>query len=200
MDPFVRAFIACRAMRAATRSWRRSPALKGAVFAACWLARSIGVFYARARFCIDGSTDEAERITRALENVPLATNKDEDGYPIADAAQEATKMTNSADLASCESADIQRRILELIEGASSIRFRDILLPGYGALGSVLGLGLSLLGFPNRDIALLLADDDWFPRISTALWEGLDRLVSGICVHRQSGFLFISVGIYSSEAH
>lgn len=29
-------------------------------------------------------------------------------------------MTNSADLASCESADIQRRILELIEGASSI--------------------------------------------------------------------------------
>lgn len=29
-------------------------------------------------------------------------------------------MTNSADLASCESADIQRRILELIEDASSI--------------------------------------------------------------------------------
>lgn len=29
-------------------------------------------------------------------------------------------MTNSADLASCESADIKRRILELIEDASSI--------------------------------------------------------------------------------
>ena len=40
---------------------------------------------------IDRSTDEAERITRALENVPatLAIEKDEDGYPIADAAQEA---------------------------------------------------------------------------------------------------------------
>ena len=37
------------------------------------------------------STLEAERITRALENVPatLAIEKDEDGYPIADAAQEA---------------------------------------------------------------------------------------------------------------
>ena len=42
-------------------------------------------------FRIDRSTDEAERITRALENVPatLAIEKDEDGYPIADAAQEA---------------------------------------------------------------------------------------------------------------
>lgn len=42
-------------------------------------------------FRIDHSTDEAERITRALENVPatLAIEKDEDGYPIADAAQEA---------------------------------------------------------------------------------------------------------------
>lgn len=38
-------------------------------------------------------------------------------------------MTNSADLASCESADIQRRILELIEGAVlPLRFRDTLLP------------------------------------------------------------------------
>ena len=42
-------------------------------------------------FRIDRSTDEAERITRALENVPatLAIEKDEDGYPIADAVQEA---------------------------------------------------------------------------------------------------------------
>ena len=42
-------------------------------------------------FARDRSTDEAERITRALENVPatLAIEKDEDGYPIADAAQEA---------------------------------------------------------------------------------------------------------------
>ncbi len=37
-------------------------------------------------FKIDRSTDEAERITRALENVPetLAVPKDEEGYPIQD--------------------------------------------------------------------------------------------------------------------
>ena len=35
-------------------------------------------------FRIDSSTDEAERISRALENVPetLSVEKDEDGYPI----------------------------------------------------------------------------------------------------------------------
>ena len=69
-------------------------------------------------------------------------------------------MTNSADLASCESADIQRRILELIEGASSIAISGHTSPDGDALGSVLGLGLSLMKFfPNKDIALLLADDD-----------------------------------------
>ena len=38
-------------------------------------------------FRIDRSTDEAERISRALENVPatLAVEKDEEGYPIAPA-------------------------------------------------------------------------------------------------------------------
>ena len=49
-------------------------------------------------------------------------------------------MTNSADLASCESADIQRRILELIEGASSIAISGHTSPDGDALGSVLGLG------------------------------------------------------------
>ena len=79
-------------------------------------------------------------------------------------------MTNSADLASCESADIQRRILELIEGASSIAISGHTSPDGDALGSVLGLGLSLMKFfPNKDIALLLADDDRF-RVSTALWK------------------------------
>ena len=45
----------------------------------------------RIRSLLARSLDEAERITRALENVPatLAIEKDEDGYPIADAAQEA---------------------------------------------------------------------------------------------------------------
>lgn len=38
-------------------------------------------------FRIDTTADEAERITRALRNVPetLAVEKDEDGYPIAEA-------------------------------------------------------------------------------------------------------------------
>jgi len=66
-------------------------------------------------------------------------------------------MTNSADLASCESADIKRRILELIEGASSIAISGHTSPDGDALGSVLGLGLSLMMvFPDKDIALLLA--------------------------------------------
>ena len=85
-------------------------------------------------------------------------------------------MTNSADLASCESADIQRRILELIEGASSIAISGHTSPDGDALGSVLGLGLSLMKFfPNKDIALLLADDDPVPRIYRFM-EGSDRLV------------------------
>lgn len=39
-------------------------------------------------FKIDRSTDEAERITKALENVPasLAVEKDEFGYPVVDSA------------------------------------------------------------------------------------------------------------------
>ena len=74
-------------------------------------------------------------------------------------------MTNSADLALCESADIKRRILELIEGASSIAISGHTSPDGDALGSVLGLGLSLMKvFPDKDIALLLADDDPVPRI------------------------------------
>ena len=41
-------------------------------------------------FRIDRSTDEAERISRALENVPatMSIEKDEDGYPIEDAGQQ----------------------------------------------------------------------------------------------------------------
>ena len=86
-------------------------------------------------------------------------------------------MSNSADLASCESADIQRRILELIEGASSIAISGHTSPDGDALGSVLGLGLSLMKFfPNKDIALLLADDDPVPRIYR-LMEGAARLGS-----------------------
>ena len=41
-------------------------------------------------FRIDTTADEAERISRALQNVPetLAVEKDEDGYPIEAAPEE----------------------------------------------------------------------------------------------------------------
>lgn len=53
-----------RSILARSLDWRVTPALE---------------------FRIDRSTDEAERISRALENVPatLAVEKDEDGYPVA---------------------------------------------------------------------------------------------------------------------
>ncbi len=52
-----------RSLLARSLDWRVTPALE---------------------FRIDRSTDEAERISRALENVPatLAVEKDEEGYPI----------------------------------------------------------------------------------------------------------------------
>ena len=102
-------------------------------------------------------------------------------------------MTNSADLASCESADIKRRILELIEGASSIAISGHTSPDGDALGSVLGLGLSLMKFfPNKDIALLLADDDPVPRIYRFM-EGADRLVPA-SAYTGNPDLFISVDV------
>lgn len=102
-------------------------------------------------------------------------------------------MTNSADLAAGESADITRRILELIEGASSIAISGHTSPDGDALGSVLGLGLSLMKFfPNKDIALLLADDDPVPRIYRFM-EGADRLVPA-SAYTGNPDLFISVDV------
>ena len=102
-------------------------------------------------------------------------------------------MTNSADLVSCESADIKRRILELIEGASSIAISGHTSPAGDALGSVLGLGLSLMkAFPDKDIALLLADDDPVPRIYRFM-EGADRLVPASSFTGDPD-LFISVDV------
>lgn len=48
-------------------------------------------------FRIDRSTDEAERIGRALENVPatLAVEKDEEGYPIATDGSMPSVVTSS---------------------------------------------------------------------------------------------------------
>ena len=102
-------------------------------------------------------------------------------------------MTNSADLASCESADIKRRILELIEGASSIAISGHTSPDGDALGSVLGLGLSLMKvFPDKDIALLLADDDPVPRIYRFM-EGADLLMPA-SAYTGNPDLFISVDV------
>ena len=102
-------------------------------------------------------------------------------------------MSNSADLASSESADIQRRILDLIEGASSIAISGHTSPDGDALGSVLGLGLSLMKFfPNKDIALLLADDGPVPRIYRFM-EGADRLVPA-SAYTGNPDLFISVDV------
>ena len=102
-------------------------------------------------------------------------------------------MTDSADLASCESADIKRRILELIEDASSIAISGHTSPDGDALGSVLGLGLSLMKvFPDKDIALLLADDDPVPRIYRFM-EGADLLVPA-SAYTGNPDLFISVDV------
>lgn len=52
-------------------------------------------------FRIDTTTDEAERIARALEDVPptIWVEKDEDGYPLAWAAEGAAGDDGDADLA-----------------------------------------------------------------------------------------------------
>ena len=82
---FARVFVSCDASR-----YEALASAKGRIRSL--LARSLDWRVTpELDFRIDRSTDEAERITRALENVPatLAIEKDEDGYPIADAAQEA---------------------------------------------------------------------------------------------------------------
>ncbi|MBM6868118.1 DHH family phosphoesterase [Collinsella tanakaei] len=69
-----------------------------------------------------------------------------------------------------------RRILELIEDASSIAISGHTSPDGDALGSVLGLGLALCArYPEKDIAFLLADRGCVPRIYRFM-EGADRLI------------------------
>ena len=103
-------------------------------------------------------------------------------------------MTNSADLASCESADIQRRILELIEGASSIAISGHTSPDGDALGSVLGLGLSLMKlFPDKDIAPAAGRRRSRFRASTALWRVPIVLVPA-SAYTGNPDLFISVDV------
>ncbi|MEY8436591.1 30S ribosome-binding factor RbfA [Atopobiaceae bacterium 24-176] len=79
---FLRAYVSCDSDRyeevlaALTRARGRIRSLLG---------RSLGWrVVPELDFRIDTTTDEAERITRALENVPatLSVEKDEDGYPV----------------------------------------------------------------------------------------------------------------------
>ena len=103
-------------------------------------------------------------------------------------------MTNSADLASCESADIQRRILELIEGASSIAISGHTSPDGDALGSVLGLGLiAYEGVPRQGHRPAAGRRRSRFRASTVLWR------APICLVPASAYtgnpdLFISVDV------
>lgn len=85
---FMRAFVSCEADRyeevlaALMRARGRIRSLLG---------RSLGWRVTpEIDFRIDTSTDEAERISKALENVPptLSVEKDEDGYPVAQQDQE----------------------------------------------------------------------------------------------------------------
>lgn len=57
-------------------------------------------------FKIDRSTDEAERISRALENVPstLAVEKDEFGYPVEEGASDASSEMGEAEDAAEDAA------------------------------------------------------------------------------------------------
>ena len=81
---FARVFVSCEAI-AMRRCWT-SLTRPRAEFAAS--ARSLDWRVTpELQFKIDRSTDEAEAISRALENIPatLAVEKDEFGYPIEDA-------------------------------------------------------------------------------------------------------------------
>ena len=102
-------------------------------------------------------------------------------------------MNNISGLASRESAETMRRILELIEGASSIAISGHTSPDGDALGSVLGLGLSLMRrYPNKHVAMLLADDAPVPRIYRFM-EGSDKLVPA-STYTGDPDLFISVDV------
>ena len=95
---FMRAYVACEASRyesvleALNRAKGRIRSLMGRALG--WRVTP------EIAFAIDTSTDEAERIARALEDVPptLGVEKDEEGYPIAEAAaDEADEPTDDSD-------------------------------------------------------------------------------------------------------
>ncbi len=87
--------------------------------------------------------------------------------------------------------DMWEGVIEYIEGAQTIAISGHTNPDGDALGSVLGLGLSLRAqFPTKDVDLLLADDGKIPRIYRFL-PGADTLAPAVA-HPVSYDLFISV--------
>lgn len=100
-------------------------------------------------------------------------------------------MTSSPELGPSEFEHEFGRILELIEDASSIAISGHTSPDGDALGSVLGLGLALRGrYPQKRIALLLADDAPVPRIYRFM-AGADTLMPA-ARYTEAPDLFISV--------
>ncbi len=83
------------------------------------------------------------------------------------------------------------QIAELIEGAQTIAIAGHTTPDGDALGSVLGLGLSIRArHPEKDVAFLLADDAPVPRIYRFL-AGADELLPA-CRYEIDPDLFIAV--------
>ena len=84
-----------------------------------------------------------------------------------------------------------RRILDLVEDASSIAISGHTSPDGDALGSVLGLGLALSArYPHKEVTFLLADRAPVPRIYQFM-EGADRFVPAADAEGDPD-LFISV--------
>lgn len=85
-------------------------------------------------------------------------------------------MTSCCQSLSAEMQQECRRILELIEDASTIAISGHTSPDGDALGSVLGLGLALADrYPEKDVAFLLADRGCVPRIYKFM-KGSERFV------------------------
>lgn len=88
-------------------------------------------------------------------------------------------------------------ILDLIEEAQTIAISGHTSPDGDALGSTLGLGLSLRArFPKKDIAMLIADDAPVPRVYRFM-KGADEIVPASSYAKDPD-LFISVDVPTLE--
>lgn len=93
--------------------------------------------------------------------------------------------------------DMWEGAIDFIEGARTIAISGHTNPDGDALGSVLGLGLSIRAqFPDKRVDFLLADDGGIPRIYRFL-PGASELVPAVR-HPESYDLFISVDVPTLE--